>query len=47
LTAQAWLEIDRTRWGVNYGSGRLFAWLGKHVVNDHIGLHLKIHARRV
>ncbi len=46
LTAQAWLEIDRTRWGVNYGSGRLFAWLGKHVVNDYIGLHLKIHASR-
>ncbi len=44
LTAQAWLEIDRTRWGANYGSGRLFAWLGKHVVNDYIGLHLKIHA---
>ena len=46
LTAQAWLEIDRTRWDVNYGSGRLFAWLGKHVVNDYIGLHLKIHASR-
>lgn len=46
LTAQAWLEIDRTRWGVNYGSGHLFAWLGKHVVNDYIGLHLKIHASR-
>ncbi|MES2468211.1 MAG: YceI family protein [Verrucomicrobiota bacterium] len=46
LTAQAWLEIDRTRWGVNYGSGRLFSWLGKHVVNDYIGLHLKIHASR-
>ena len=46
LTAQAWLEIDRTRWGVNYGSGRLFAWLGKHVVNDYIGLHLKIHGSR-
>jgi polyisoprenoid-binding protein YceI len=46
LTAQAWFELDRTQWGANYGSGRLFAWLGKHVVNDHVGLHLKIHARR-
>ena len=44
LIAQAQLEIDRTRWGVNYGSGRLFAWLGKHVVNDFVALHLKITA---
>lgn len=46
LVAQAQLEIDRTRWGINYGSGRLFAWLGKHVVNDFIDLHLKIKAIR-
>lgn len=46
LTAQAYLEIDRTRWGINYGSGRLFAWLGKHVVNDHVALHLILHATR-
>ena len=46
LTAQAWLEIDRTRWGVNYGSGRLFAWLGKHVVNDLVGLQVKLSARK-
>jgi polyisoprenoid-binding protein YceI len=44
LVAQAHLEIDRTRWGVNYGSGRLFAFLGKHVVNDFVALHLKITA---
>jgi polyisoprenoid-binding protein YceI len=46
LTAQAQIEIDRTQWGVNYGSGRIFAWLGKHVVNDAIALHLKLHATR-
>jgi polyisoprenoid-binding protein YceI len=46
LIAQAQLEIDRTRWGINYGSGRLFAWLGKHVVNDLVALHLKIKAQR-
>lgn len=46
LTAQAWLEFDRTLWGANYGSGRLFAWLGKHVVNDLVGIQLKIQARR-
>jgi polyisoprenoid-binding protein YceI len=44
LIAQAQFEIDRTRWGSNYGSGRLFAWLGKHVVNDFVALHLKVKA---
>jgi polyisoprenoid-binding protein YceI len=46
LTAQAQLEIDRTRWGSHYGSGKFFAYLGQHVVNDHIALHLKIQAVR-
>jgi len=46
LTAQAQIDPDRTQWGVNYGSGRLFAWLGSHVVNDVVSLHLKIHAVR-
>jgi len=46
LTAQAQIEIDRTRWGSHYGSGKFFAYLGKHVVNDHIALHLKIQAVR-
>lgn len=44
LTAQAHLAIDRTQFGSYYGSGRFFTFLGKHVVNDHIHLHLKIHA---
>jgi polyisoprenoid-binding protein YceI len=47
ITAQAQIEIDRTLWGSRYGSGKFFAFLGKHVVNDHIHLHLKIHAVRV
>jgi polyisoprenoid-binding protein YceI len=46
ITAQAQLEIDRTRWGSRYGSGKFFAFLGKHVVNDHIAIHLKIQAVR-
>jgi polyisoprenoid-binding protein YceI len=40
--AQALFAIDRTRWNVCYGSGRLFARLGQHLVSDHIHLHLKI-----
>ncbi len=46
LTGQAEIDLDRTQFGANYGSGRLFAFLGKHVVNDHVHLHLKLHARR-
>jgi polyisoprenoid-binding protein YceI len=46
VTAQAQMEFDRTQFGSHYGSGRFFAYLGQHVVNDHIQLHLKIHAAR-
>ena len=40
--AQAQLTIDRTRWGVNYGSGRLYDFLGMHLVNDHVSLDLTV-----
>ena len=43
--AQAIFEIDRTEWGSIYGSGKFFARLGQHVVNDKIHLHLKIVTR--
>jgi polyisoprenoid-binding protein YceI/rhodanese-related sulfurtransferase len=46
LTGQAWLDLDRTEFGSIYGSGRFFRFLGQHVVNDIIHLHLKIHASR-
>ncbi|MDI1314928.1 YceI family protein [Prosthecobacter sp.] len=46
LTGQAQFELDRTQFGSHYGSGRLFAFLGKHVVNDHVHLHIKLHATR-
>lgn len=46
LAGQAQFEIDRTQFGSHYGSGRLFAFLGRHVVNDHVHLHVKLHARR-
>ena len=44
VTAQAHITLDRTLFGSHYGSGKFFAFLGKHVVNDLIQLHLKIHA---
>ncbi|MGF1657519.1 MAG: YceI family protein [Verrucomicrobiales bacterium] len=46
ITAQAELQLDRTLFGSIYGSGRVFRHLGPHLVNDHIHLHLKIHADR-
>jgi polyisoprenoid-binding protein YceI len=47
LTGQAQFELDRTQFGSHYGSGKLFAFLGKHVVNDHIHLHLKVQATQI
>ncbi len=46
LTAQGQFELDRTAYGSHYGSGKLFRFLGPHLVNDHIHLHVKIHADR-
>jgi polyisoprenoid-binding protein YceI len=47
LTGQGVLELDRTAYGSQYGSGKLFRFLGQHIVNDHVHLHVKIHADRV
>lgn len=44
ISGQAQFEIDRTAFGSIYGSSRFFRYLGKHVVNDLIHLHVKIHA---
>lgn len=46
IAAQGYLELDRTRWDVQYGSGKFFALLGKHLVNDLVQLHLLIVAKR-
>lgn len=46
LTGQVCLDVDRTDFGSIYGSGRFFRFLGQHVVNDVVHLHLKIHAVR-
>lgn len=46
LTGQGVLSLDRTAYGSQYGSGKLFRYLGPHLVNDHVHLHVKIHAER-
>ncbi len=40
--AQATLSIDRTLWGIIYGSGQFFARVGMHLVNDLIDIELRI-----
>ena len=40
--AQAAFSIDRTRWGILYGSGKFFHHLAGHVVNDHLEFQLRI-----
>ncbi len=47
LTGQGVLTLARTASGSHYGSGKLFRYLGRHVVNDHIHLHVKIHSVRL
>jgi len=46
VTAQGTIEFDRTKFGSTFHPGRLFAFLGKRVVNDMVRMHLKIHAVR-
>ncbi len=46
IGGQAELDLDRTRWGALYGSGKFFDWLGGHLVNDLVHLHLKIVAKK-
>jgi len=40
--AQAAFAIDRTRWGILYGSGRFFHRLAGHLVNDLIEFQVRI-----
>lgn len=44
VKAHACFDIDRTEWNVFYGSGKLFEWLGMHLVNDSITLEMFITA---
>jgi polyisoprenoid-binding protein YceI len=45
LAAEAHFDLDRTRWGVIYGSGRFFEHLGMHLVYDLISVQVRIVAR--
>lgn len=42
IAAEAHFDLDRTRWGMIYGSARFFAHLGKHVVFDRVSIALRL-----
>ena len=42
LVAQAQFDLDRTRWGMIYGSARFFEHLGMHLVFDMIYIQIRI-----
>lgn len=42
VVAQACVDLDRTVWGVRYGSSRFFERLGSHLVSDIVSLQLRI-----
>ena len=39
-------SIDRTKWGINYGSKSVFDNLGDKFINDNMELQLKITAKK-
>lgn len=43
---EAHFDIDRTRWGIIYGSGRFFEHLGMHFVFDLISIQLRLVVER-
>jgi rhodanese-related sulfurtransferase len=45
LKARVLCDLDRTRWGVLYGSGKFFEKLGMHLVNEIVTVELFLVAR--
>lgn len=42
IAVQAHFDLDRTRWGVLYGSGRQFEKLSYHLVHDIVSIQLRL-----
>ena len=45
IALDAHFDLDRTRWNINYGSGRLYDDLGMHLVNDDVSLQIRLIAK--
>ncbi len=46
ITASADFDIDRTRWGIRYGSGRFFENLGDNMINDLFNIRFEVVGRQ-
>lgn len=46
VAAEAHFDLDRTRWGLLYGSGKFFRHLGRHLVHDNVSIQLRIVGRK-
>lgn len=47
LHLSAHFDLDRTLWGITYGSSKFYEHLGKHSVFDHISIELLLVAEKV
>ncbi len=45
IAANAQFDVDRTRWGVMYGSARFYEHLGMHLVYDAVSIYVHLEAR--
>ncbi|MGE4293043.1 MAG: YceI family protein [Desulfovibrio sp.] len=41
IVLETHFDLDRTRWGVNYGSGTFFRFLGYHLVYDFVSVRVR------
>ncbi|MCC6278773.1 MAG: YceI family protein [Oligoflexia bacterium] len=46
IEGQATVKLDRTKWGIKYGSDKFFKSLGDKVINDEFQLKLNIVAKK-
>lgn len=47
MTGEAQIKVDRTKWGLKYGSGNFFKELaGDKIINDEFELNLKLVAKK-
>lgn len=45
VSAKATVNVDRTKWGLKYGSGQFFKGLGDKMINDQFTLNVTLEAK--
>jgi hypothetical protein len=46
LTAKAKFKFDRTKWNIQYNSGKVFSDIGDNAISDAVGMELNIQATK-